>query len=105
MESQMREHISGCSAIILVAVVASTPAHACPWNGCGTDAYNSYTQTMYDSYFAAPGYGPQVYGYAPVYGYSAPVLGYYNAPVRYYYGPRLSYYYRAGAIRARQHIR
>jgi hypothetical protein len=97
----MREPLKGCSAIILVALAASTSsANACPWNGCGTDAYNSYMQTIYDSYSAASVYGPQIYGDAPVYGYSAPVLGYYND-----YGPRPSYYYRARVARPRQHIR
>jgi hypothetical protein len=76
---------------------STSPVTACPWNGCGTDAHNSYVASMYDYYFAAPADAPQVYGYAaPVYGYAGPVYGYaaraygYASP-HYYYGPRRSY--------------
>jgi hypothetical protein len=65
-----------CTAF-LVAVAGSTsaPATACPWNGCGTDAYNSaQARASYDTLYA---FGPQAYGYAPLaYGYGPAAYGY-----------------------------
>jgi hypothetical protein len=54
-----------CSALVLIAL-ASTPATACPWNGCGTDASNAARSAVY---YAPPinAYAPPVY--APAYGY------------------------------------
>jgi len=79
----------GCSALVLiVGGLSSAPAAACPWNGCGTDAYNLVRVDAYD----APlyGYVPSAYGYTPpVYRYS---YGY--APTYSYYGSR-TYYGRA----------
>ena len=61
-----------CSALVLVAI-ASSPATACPWNGCGTDAAKSAQSKTY--------YPSLSYAYAaPVYGYIATP----TKPVRYY---------------------
>jgi hypothetical protein len=92
----MREHKTiGCSTLVLAALMSSaSPVAACPWNGCGTDAYNSYVASTYDYYYPVPATGPQVYGYGPqVYAYGPPVAyGYANPPIRYYSRPAGSYY-------------
>jgi hypothetical protein len=61
-----RRTLIGCCAVI---IMMSTPATACPWNGCGADAAK---QAKYPTpyYYSAPVYSGAVIG--PSYGYTAP---------------------------------
>ena len=79
-----RHGLVRCSALgLIVGGLSNAPAIACPWNGCGTDSYNSARADAYaDAYYAplyayaplAYGYGQLAYGYGPpVYGYARPV--------------------------------
>ena len=91
----------GCLALALGAGLGSAPAAACPWNGCGTDAY-SLAQSR--AYFYGPvyGYAPMAYGYVgygyappvyapPVYGYAPPMAYGYAPPRAYGYAPGMAY--------------
>jgi hypothetical protein len=87
------------AVLAIGAGIGSAPAAACPWNGCGTDAYNAARSQAYyygpvygyapmaygyAGYgYAPPVYAPPVYGYGPMYGYAPPMAyGYYTAPPR-----------------------
>jgi hypothetical protein len=78
-----------CSAPLLVMFgLGGTPAAACPWNGCGTDAYNAARAYAY--------YAPPLEAYAPpAYGYYATSSMYYapaaDAPQVYGYSPAAYY--------------
>lgn len=95
--------IVGCSALALAVLeLGSSPAAACPWNGCGTDAHNAaraydYDLPPADAYGYAPAgyYGPSAGYYAPRLGYAPPVYGYtYVQPYAAGYYARQSRYAR-----------
>ena len=83
-----RQIVVACSAVVLSA----SPSFACPWNGCGSDAYNA---TRAEAYAVSP---PVMYA-APV--YTAPA--YYTAPTATVYGNSLAVRHYAQRKRLRLH--
>lgn len=81
--------LAGCQGLALVMLgLGSTASAACPWNGCGTDAYNA---AQASASYAAP---PEAYYASPPYAYSAPPPPMY-VPRGYAYGPPVyGYSYR-----------